>query len=98
MKELNTLGIIREEPNPITNGLIQAVKKPELAGRGWRPVINGKAFNRQTITNRASLINPQESTKTLQMKRFKSCMDLNRQTYSSWTYSDDEDHDLLHNY
>lgn len=46
VKELSRLGIIREEPNPITNSPIQAVKKPESAGGGWRPVINFKALNR----------------------------------------------------
>ncbi|KAE8283579.1 hypothetical protein D5F01_LYC18982 [Larimichthys crocea] len=74
--ELSALDIIREEPNPITNSPIQAVKKPEAAGGGWRPVINFKALNRRTVANRASLINPQGALKTLQVKRFKSCIDL----------------------
>lgn len=76
VKELGALGIIREEANPITNSPIQAVKKPEAAGGGWRPVINFKALNRRTIANRASLINPQGALKTLQVKKFKSCIDL----------------------
>ncbi|KAI3351527.1 hypothetical protein L3Q82_020370 [Scortum barcoo] len=32
VRELSALGIIREEPSPITNSPIQAVKKPESAG------------------------------------------------------------------
>ncbi|XP_014914825.1 endogenous retrovirus group K member 19 Pol protein-like [Poecilia latipinna] len=76
VKELGSLGIIREELNPITNSPIQAVKKPESAGGGWRPVINFKALNRRTIANRASLINPQGTLKTLRVKKFKSCIDL----------------------
>ncbi|KAE8284733.1 hypothetical protein D5F01_LYC16167 [Larimichthys crocea] len=74
--ELSALEIVREEPNPITNSPIQAVKKPEAAGGGWRPVINFKALNRRTVANWASLINPQGALKTLQVKRFKSCIDL----------------------
>ncbi|KAI3374213.1 hypothetical protein L3Q82_005938 [Scortum barcoo] len=66
VRELSALGIIREEPSPITNSPIQAVKKPESAGGGWRPVINFKALNRRTVANRASLINPQGALKTLQ--------------------------------
>ena len=46
VKEFSVLGIIREEPNPVTNSPIQAVKKPESAGGGWRPVINFKTFDR----------------------------------------------------
>ncbi|KAI3356865.1 hypothetical protein L3Q82_003519 [Scortum barcoo] len=76
VRELSALGIIREEPSPITNSPIQAVKKPESAGGGWRPVINFKALNRRTIANRASLINPQGALKTLQVKKYKSCIDL----------------------
>uniref|UniRef100_A0A3B5PZW3 ribonuclease H n=1 Tax=Xiphophorus maculatus TaxID=8083 RepID=A0A3B5PZW3_XIPMA len=76
VKELGALEIIREELNPITNSPIQAVKKPESAGGGWRPVINFKALNRRTIANRASLINPQGALKTLRVKKFKSCIDL----------------------
>uniref|UniRef100_A0A671TJW7 ribonuclease H n=1 Tax=Sparus aurata TaxID=8175 RepID=A0A671TJW7_SPAAU len=76
VRELNILGIIREEPNPVTNSPIQAVKKPEATGGGWRPVINFKALNRRTAANRASLINPQGALKTLQVKKFKSCIDL----------------------
>uniref|UniRef100_A0A673BIY0 ribonuclease H n=1 Tax=Sphaeramia orbicularis TaxID=375764 RepID=A0A673BIY0_9TELE len=76
VKELSFLGVIREEPNPITNSPIQAVKKPESAGGGWRPVINFKALNRRTVANRASLINPQGTLKTLKLKPFKSCIDL----------------------
>uniref|UniRef100_A0A4W6EKI2 ribonuclease H n=1 Tax=Lates calcarifer TaxID=8187 RepID=A0A4W6EKI2_LATCA len=76
VKELSALGIIREEANPITNSPIQAVKKPESSGGGWRPVINFKALNRRTVANKASLINPQGTLKTLQVKRFKSCIDL----------------------
>lgn len=53
VRELRALGIIREEANPITNSLIQEVKKPESAGWGWRPVINFKALNRRTVANRA---------------------------------------------
>ncbi|KAI3377648.1 hypothetical protein L3Q82_008807 [Scortum barcoo] len=45
VRELSALGIIREEPSPITNSPIQAVKKPESAGGGWRPVINFKALS-----------------------------------------------------
>uniref|UniRef100_A0A3Q1FW71 ribonuclease H n=1 Tax=Acanthochromis polyacanthus TaxID=80966 RepID=A0A3Q1FW71_9TELE len=74
--ELSALGIIREEKNPITNSPIQAVKKPESAGGGWRPVINFKALNRRTVANKASLIHPQGTLKTLQVKRYKSCIDL----------------------
>ncbi|KAM3582740.1 uncharacterized protein V6R79_007992 [Siganus canaliculatus] len=76
VRELSSLGIIREEASPITNSPIQAVKKPESAGGGWRPVINFKALNRRTIANRASLINPQGTLKTLQVKKYKSCIDL----------------------
>lgn len=76
VRELSALEIIREEPDPITNSPIQAVKKPEAAGGGWRPVINFKALNRRTVANRASLINPQGALKTLQVKRYKSCIDL----------------------
>uniref|UniRef100_A0A3P8U776 ribonuclease H n=1 Tax=Amphiprion percula TaxID=161767 RepID=A0A3P8U776_AMPPE len=76
VRELSVLGIIREEPNPITNSPIQAVKKPESAGGGWRPVINFKALNRRTVANKASLINPQGTLKTLQVKKYKSCIDL----------------------
>ncbi|KAM3582756.1 uncharacterized protein V6R79_016158 [Siganus canaliculatus] len=76
VRELSSLGIIREESSPITNSPIQAVKKPESAGGGWRPVINFKALNRRTIANRASLINPQGTLKTLQVKKYKSCIDL----------------------
>lgn len=68
--------MIREEQNPITKSPIQAVKKPDLARGGWRPVINFKALNRWTVMNRASLINPQGTRKTLQVKKFKSCIDL----------------------
>lgn len=74
VKELTKLGIICEEPNPITNSPIQAVKKTDSAGGGWRPVINFKALNRRTIANKASLINPQGTLKTLQVKKFKSCI------------------------
>nr|XP_049598168.1 uncharacterized protein LOC125982043 [Syngnathus scovelli] len=76
VKELLQLGIIREESNPVTNSPIQAVKKPEASGGGWRPVINFKALNRRTVANRASLINPQASLKTLRVKKYKSCIDL----------------------
>ncbi|GLD70803.1 endogenous retrovirus group K member 19 Pol protein-like protein [Lates japonicus] len=69
VKELSALGIIHEEANPITNSPIQAVKKPESAGGGWRPVINFKALNRRTVANRASLINPQGTLKTLRSNR-----------------------------
>uniref|UniRef100_A0A3B5B8S8 ribonuclease H n=1 Tax=Stegastes partitus TaxID=144197 RepID=A0A3B5B8S8_9TELE len=76
VRELSALGIIREELNPITNSPIQAVKKPESAGGGWRLVINFKALNRRTVANKASLINPQGTLKTLQVKKYKSCIDL----------------------
>ena len=76
VKELVALGIIKEELNPITNSPIQAVKKPESSGGGWRPVINFKALNRRTVANRASLINPQGALKTLQVRKYKSCIDL----------------------
>lgn len=76
VKELKTLEIIRQEPNPITNSPIQAIKKPEAAGGGWRPVINFKAHNRRTVANRASSINPQGTLKNLQVKFFESCIDL----------------------
>ncbi|KAK9517559.1 hypothetical protein VZT92_022919 [Zoarces viviparus] len=74
--ELSELGVVREEPNPITNSPIQAVRKPESSGGGWRPVINFKALNRRTVANRASLINPQGTLKTLRLKKYKSCIDL----------------------
>ncbi|MEQ2314521.1 hypothetical protein AMECASPLE_012992 [Ameca splendens] len=64
VKELSAIGIIREDLNPITNSPNQAIKKPESAGGGLRPVINFKALNRRTIANRASLINPQGALKT----------------------------------
>ena len=63
VKELTKLGIIRQEPNPITNSPIQAVKK---ADGTWRPVINFKALNRRTVVNKASLINPSGT-----LKRYK---------------------------
>lgn len=44
VRELLTLGIIREEANSITNSTIQVVKKAESAGGGWWPVINFKAL------------------------------------------------------
>uniref|UniRef100_A0AAV2LF97 ribonuclease H n=1 Tax=Knipowitschia caucasica TaxID=637954 RepID=A0AAV2LF97_KNICA len=76
VKELVALKVIREEANPITNSPIQAVKKPEAAGGGWRPVVNFKALNRRTIADRASLINPQATLKTLKLRKCKSCIDL----------------------
>uniref|UniRef100_A0AAV2M8G8 ribonuclease H n=1 Tax=Knipowitschia caucasica TaxID=637954 RepID=A0AAV2M8G8_KNICA len=76
VKELVALKVIREEANPITNSPIQAVKKPEAAGGGWRPVVNFKALNRRTIADRASLINPQATLKTLKLRKYKSCIDL----------------------
>ena len=76
IKELLALGIIRDEPNPITNSPIQAVKKPESAGGGWRPVVNYKALNKRTVANKASVINPQGTLKTLRVRTYKSCIDL----------------------
>ncbi|XP_031726767.1 uncharacterized protein LOC116396347 [Anarrhichthys ocellatus] len=76
IKELSILGVIREEPNPITNSPIQAVKEPESSGGGWMPVINFKALNRRTLANQASLINPQRTLKTLRLKKYKSCINL----------------------
>ena len=73
VKELTKLQILREEQNPMTNSPIQAVKKPDGS---WRPVINFKALNRRTVANKASLINPQGTLKTLQVKKFKTCIDL----------------------
>lgn len=51
VNELSFLGVIREEPNPITNSPIQVVKKPDAAGGCWRPVINFKALNQRTVAN-----------------------------------------------
>ncbi|KAK9535471.1 hypothetical protein VZT92_007850 [Zoarces viviparus] len=76
IKELSILGVIREEPNPITNSPILAVKEPESSGGGWMPVINFKALNRRTLANQASLINPQGTLKTLRLKKYKSCINL----------------------
>jgi len=47
VKELLEMGILREELNPITNSPIQAVRKAEAAGGGWRPVINFNGFKQK---------------------------------------------------
>lgn len=72
VKELSALGIIREEPNPITNSPIQ----PDSTGGGGRPLINFKALKRPTVANRGGLINLEVALRTLQDKKLKSCIDL----------------------
>ena len=76
VQELLVQGVIRSELNPVTNSPIQGVQKSEISGGGWRAVINFKALNKRTVANKASLINPQGTLKNLQVKKYKTCMDL----------------------
>ncbi|KAI3364635.1 hypothetical protein L3Q82_011414 [Scortum barcoo] len=69
---------------------------PGSCGGDGQDSEGAQLLNRRTIANRASLINPQGALKTLQVKKYKSCIDLANGFFSLETSQTVPRKDSLH--